>query len=333
MDRFRDSVDARALRFALGFPLMLATAFVVCALLIRTELPEPLAVRWAEGGAADFAPFPAVTGVGAALIVLLGGGVLLQAVPLSRPAVMRRIMMGAGLFVSLFITAVLAAVLVGQLGLDNARQAQVDVTVLAMGSGAALGLGFVMGFVFKADERWSADDEKAVAAALAREIDPGLARDAVSLWVHARSSVFVMLGVATVLPAALLTIALPWLAALLVALALLAAACLFARIRVDRGGLRVFAAGFVRVLEVPAGAIESATQQEIRAADFGGWGYRSHGSTTALLVSSGPAIVVGRSDGRTVTVSGGSAATAENVAQVISRVAARAHRDGGAAGV
>jgi hypothetical protein len=209
----------------------------------------------------------------------------------------------------------------------------VDVAVLAMGSGAALGLGVVMGFVFKADERWSTDDDRAMAEALARELDPDLARDSVSLWVHARSSVFVMLGIATLLPAALLTIAVPWLAALLVALALLAAACLFARIRVDRSGLRVFAAGFVRVMDVPAAAIEGATPKEVRAADYGGWGYRSHGTTTALLVSSGPAVVVDRSDGRTLTVSGGSATTADNVAQVISRVAERAHRPGGAAGV
>ena len=267
------------------------------------------------------------------MIVLVGWAVLVQAVPLSRPAIMRRIMMGTGLFVSLFVTTVLAAVLVGQLGLEDAGGRQVDVAVLAMGSGAALGLGFVMGFVFKADERWSTDDDRAMEEALARELDPDLARDSVSLWVHARSSVFVMLGIATLLPAALLTIAVPWLAALLVALALLAAACLFARIRVDRSGLRVFAAGFVRVMDVPAAAIEAATPKEVRAADYGGWGYRSHGTTTALLVSSGPAVVVDRSDGRTLTVSGGSATTADNVAQVISRVAARARRTGGAADV
>ena len=332
MGKFRDSVDVRALRFAVGFPLVLAAAFVACAVLLRPDLPEPLAVRWAEGAAADFAPFGAVVSVGAAMIVLFGGAVLVQAVPLSRPAIMRRIMMGAGLFVSLFVTTVLAAVLVGQLGLANAGDAQVDVAVLAMGSGAALGLGVVMGFVFKADERWSTDDDRALAEALARELDPDLARDSVGLWVHARSSVFVMLGIATLLPAALLAIAVPWLAALLVALALLGAACLFARIRVDRSGLRVFAAGFVRVMDVPAAAIEGATPKEVRAANYGGWGYRSRGTSTALLVSSGPAVIVDRVDGRTLTVSAGSATTADNLAQVISRVAARARRSGGATG-
>lgn len=331
MGKLRDSVDARALRFAVGFPVMLATGFVVCAFLIRPDLPEPLAVRWAGGIAVDFAPFGAVVGVGAAMIVLIGWAVLVQSVPLSRPAIMRRIMMGTGLFVSLFVATVLAAVLVGQLGLEDASQSEVDVAVLAMGSGAALGLGVVMGFVFKADERWSTDDDRAMEEALALELDPDLARDSVSLWVHARSSVFVMLGIATLLPAALLMIAVPWLAALLVALALLAAACLVARIRVDRSGLRVFAAGFVRVMDVPAAAIKAATPKEVKAADYGGWGYRSHGSATALLVSSGPAVIVDRSDGRTLTVSGGSATTADNVAQVISRVAARARRTGGAA--
>ena len=332
MGKLRESVDARALRFAVGFPLMLAAAFVLCAVLIRADLPEPLAIRWTGDGAADFAPFGAVVGVGAALIVLLGWAVLLQAVPLSRPAIMRRIMMGAGLFVSLFLTTVLAAVLVGQLGLENAREGQVDVAVLAMGSGAALGLAFVMGFVFKADERWSTDDDRAMEAALARELDPDLVRDSVTLWVHARSSVFVMLGIATLLPAALLSIAVPWLAALLAALALVAAACLVARLRVDRGGLRVFAAGIVRVMDVPAAGIEAAAPKEVRAADFGGWGYRRHGTSAALLVSSGPAVVVDRVDGRVLTVSAGTATTADNLAQVISRVAARARRTGGGAG-
>ena len=201
-----------------------------------------------------------------------------------------------------------------------------DVTVLALGSGAALAPGRRHGLVFKADERWSIDDDRAIRQAVERERDPDLARDFVSLWVHARSSVFVMLGIATLLPAALLSIAVPWLSALLVARALLAAAFLFARIRVDRSGLQVFAAGFVRVMDVPAAAIDSATPQEVRAADYGGWGYRGHGGTTAMLVSSGPAVVVDRSDGRRLAVSGGSATTADNMAQVLSRVADRARR-------
>jgi MFS family permease len=329
MGRFRDAVDARALRFAVGFPVLLAAAFVICALLLRPDLPEPLAVFWNSGGPAGFAPFPAFVGVGGALIASIGWLVLLQAVPVSRPVVMRRIMMGAGLSVSLFVTAVLAAILVGQAGLPDARSAEVDAIVLATGSGAALALGVVMGFVFKADQQWTVDDDRALQRELEIELDPDLVRDNVRFWVHARSSVFVMLIVATLFPASLIALALPWLGALLVAVAAVGAAFLFARVKADRSGLRVFLAGFVRVMDVPAAAISSAAAADVRAADYGGWGYRSHGDTKAVLVSSGPAVVVSRTDGHRVAVSGGDAASAERLADVLSRVAARARGEGG----
>ncbi|MDQ0076130.1 hypothetical protein [Arthrobacter oryzae] len=324
MGKIRDSVDAKALRFALGFPVLLAAAFVVCALLLRQDVPDPMAVRWSDAGPAGFAPFSSFAAFGGLIIAAVGWLALGQAVPLSRPAVMRRIMMGAGLSISLFVTAALAAVLVGQAGIADVREAQVDMTVIALGSGAALALGVIVGFVFKADEQWSVDDDRALQAALERELDPELATDSVRLWVHARSSVFVMLGVASLFPAALISIAVPWLGALLVVLAVLAAAFLVARISVDRSGLRVFVAGFVRVMEVPASAISSAAPADVRAADYGGWGYRHHGGTTAMLVSSGPAVVVNRADGKMVAVSGGSTDSAERVAAVLSRVAARA---------
>lgn len=324
MGRIRDSVDVKALRFAAVFPVLLASAFVVCAFLLRADVPDPMAVRWSDAGPAGFAPFSAFVAIGGLIIVLAGWLVLGQAVPLGRPAVMRRLMMGAGLSISLFVTTVLAAVLVGQAGIADVREARVDMSVLALGSGAALPLGVIMFFVFKADERWSVDDERALQEALDRELDPDLAADSVRLWVHARSSVFVMLGIASLFPAALIAIAVPWLGALLVVLAVLAAAFLFARIIVDRSGLRVFVAGFVPVMDVPASAISSAATADVRAADYGGWGYRHHGGTTAMLVSSGPAVVVNRADGRKVAVSGGSTASAEKVAAVLSRVAARA---------
>ncbi|XAS69536.1 hypothetical protein V3C33_09955 [Micrococcaceae bacterium Sec5.7] len=327
MGNFLDAVDVKALRFAVGFPVVLAAAFVFCSLLLRPELPEPLAVRWTDDGGASFAPFAAYVGVGAAMIVGAGWLVLLQAVPVSRPTIMRRIMMGAGLTLCLFVTSVLAAGLVGQAGIGDARESRVDLAVLALGSGAALSLGVVMGFVFKADQRWSPEDERALQLVLARELDPELAGDSIGFWVHARSSVFVMIVIATVFPAALIAIAIPWLGALLVAIAAVAAAFLFARIKADRTGLHVFVAGLVRVMDVPAATISAASAADVRAADYGGWGYRNHGGTVAMLVSSGPAVVVRRTDGRQLAVSGGSPASAARLAEVLTRVAARAHRE------
>ena len=267
-------------------------------------------------------------GVGAALIVVAGWLVLLQAVPVSRPTVMRRIMMGAGLTVSLFVTSVLAAGLVGQAGLADARESSVDMTVLALGSGAALALGVIIGFVFKADQQWSPEDDRALQRALEQELDPDLATDSIRLWVHARSSVFVMIGIASLFPAALIVIAVPWLGALLVAAAVIGAAFLFARVTADRSGLRVFVAGVLPVVDVPAAAISAAEPADIRAADYGGWGYRHHGGTAAMLVSSGPAVVVRKTDGHRLAVSGGNSDSAARLAEVLTRVAARARGEG-----
>ena len=330
MGKFRDAVDAKALRFAVGFPVVLAGAFVFCAFLLRPGLPEPLAVSWTDDGGASFAPFAAYAWGGALIIVAAGWLVLSQAVPVSRPVVMRRIMRGAGLFLCLFVTSVLAAGLVGQSGLADARESRVDLTVLALGSGAALSLGVIMGFVFKADRRWSPDDDRAFELAIARELDPDLARDSIRLWVHARSSVFVMIAVAVLFPAALIVIALPWLGAFLAALAVVAAAFLCARVKADRSGLRVLVAGVLPVMHVPAAAISEASASEVKAADYGGWGYRNHSGTAAMLVSSGPAVVVRKTDGHRLAVSGGSPASAARLADVLTRVAARAH--GGASG-
>ncbi|ADX73425.1 hypothetical protein FJ661_00225 [Pseudarthrobacter phenanthrenivorans] len=331
MGKFMESVDTRALRFAAGYPVVLAGAFVVCAFLLRPDLPEPLAIRWTDDGGAAFAPFGAYVGVGAAMIVLSGWLVLSQALPISRPVLMRRIMMGAGLFLALFVTSVLAAGLVGQAGLADARESRVDMTVLALGSGAAVSLGVVMAFVFKADQQWSPDDDRALQLAIARDADPDLARDNIRLWVHARSSVFIMIAIASLFPSALIAVAVPWLGALLVLLALVGAAFLCARIKADRRGLKVLLAGIVPVMNVPAGAISGATAADVKAADYGGWGYRHHDGTAAMLVSSGPAVVVNKTDGQRLAVSGGSPASAARLAEVLTRVAARARRGGGPA--
>ncbi|NUT71054.1 hypothetical protein [Pseudarthrobacter sp. C4D7] len=326
MGKLLDLVDVKALRFAVGFPVLLAAAFVYCASLLRPDLPEPLAILWTNDGGAAFAPFWAYVGGGAAGIVLTGWLVLLQAAPLGRPVLMRRIMMGIGFFLSLFITSVLAAGLIGQTGLADARQSHVDMTVLALGSGAAVSLGVTMAMVYKADRQWSPDDDRALRSAIVTELDPDLARDTIRLWVHARSSVFVMIGIAFLFPAALLAVVVPWLGILLVALAIVGAGFLFARVSADRRGLRVLLAGVVPVMDVPAGAISAASAADVKAADYGGWGYRHHQGTAAMLVSSGPAVVVSRTDGGRLAISGGSQASAARLADVLTRVAARARR-------
>ncbi|MEO3942781.1 hypothetical protein V3C41_17055 [Paenarthrobacter nicotinovorans] len=328
MGSFRDTVDFRALRFAIAFPLLLSAGFVVCAQMLRNDLPNPVAVMWNADGGSSFAPFGAYVAGGAALIAFCGWAVFLQAVSITRPVVMRRVMMGLGLTVSLFITTVVAAGLVGQSGLSEARESHVDPIVLAMGSGAAVALGVVMMFAFKPDPRWTREDDVALQQELTLLEDPDLARDTLRLWVHARSSVFIMIIVSAVFPAALIAVVVPWLGALVAVAALVGAGFLFARVRADRGGLQVFAGGILRVLTVPAVEIAAAAPAEVKAADYGGWGWRRHDDATAMLVSSGPAVVVRKLNGGRVALSAGSQASADKLAGILNRAARRARDDG-----
>ncbi|MFP3580443.1 hypothetical protein SB659_12760 [Arthrobacter sp. SIMBA_036] len=328
MGTFRETLDLRALRFALVFPMLLAIGFASCSQMLRNNLPDPVAVMWNADGGSSFAPFGAYVAGGSGLIALFGWVTFIQAVPLSRPVVMRRIMMGIGLMVSLFMTTVLAAGLVGQSGVGNARLSHVDPIVLAMGSGAALALGVVMMFAFKPDPRWTAEDDAALQSELRLLADPDLARDSLRMWVHARSSVFVMIIVSAGFPAALIAVVIPWLGALVAAAALVAASFLFARVRADRDGLQVFAAGVLRVLRVPAGDISAAAAADVKAADFGGWGLRHHEDSTAMLVSSGPAVVVNQRNGRRVALSAGTQDAADKVAGILNRAANRAQHGG-----
>ena len=55
MGKILDAVDTKALRFAIGFPVLLAAGFAVCAVLLRPDLPEPLAVMWNNDGGTAFA--------------------------------------------------------------------------------------------------------------------------------------------------------------------------------------------------------------------------------------------------------------------------------------
>jgi hypothetical protein len=328
MGSFRDTVDFRALRFAVSFPLLLAGGFVVCAQMLRNSLPNPVAVMWNADGGTSFAPFGAYVAGGAALIVFCGWAAFLQSVSLSRPVIMRRVMMGLGLMVSLFITTVLAAGLVGQSGAADARTTHVDPVVLAMGSGAALALGIVMMFAFKPDPRWTQEDDAALQAELRLLEDPDIASDTLRMWVHARSSVFIMIIVSAVFPAALIAVAVPWLGALVAVAALVGAGFLFARVRADRGGLQVYAGGLVRVLTVPAVDIAAAAPADVKAADYGGWGWRHHDDATAMLVGSGPAVVVRKLNGGRVALSAGTQASADKLAGILNRAAHRAHDDG-----
>jgi hypothetical protein len=86
-----------------------------------------------------------------------------------------------------------------------------------------------------------------------------------------------------------------------VTLALVTGACLaFARLRVsvDRRGLRVVSSLFrVPIKQLALTEVASARAEAIRPLEWGGWGYRTMPGRSAVVLTSGPGIVVQRHNG------------------------------------
>lgn len=119
-------------------------------------------------------------------------------------------------------------------------------------------------------------------------------------------------GLLVVYAAALAGVARNWtagIALLIVGLVLLAFAS--AHVKVDRRGLTV-AAGLAPwpVLRVPLKNIAAADSRNISPlADYGGWGYRFRPGRSGLVLRSGEAIVLRRTNGREFAVTVGDSVT------------------------
>lgn len=75
--------------------------------------------------------------------------------------------------------------------------------------------------------------------------------------------------------------------------------CARFEVTVDHRGLRV-TTGLVRlpIKRIPLDRVERAEAQDVQAGDWGGWGYRVMPGRSALVLRSGPALVVTTADGR-----------------------------------
>jgi hypothetical protein len=89
----------------------------------------------------------------------------------------------------------------------------------------------------------------------------------------------------------------------LAAAALAAGAFAWVQVTVDERGLRIGLGPWAwTVKKMPLEAIATATAESIEALDWGGWGYRVKPGRSALVLHSGPAIVLELTDGRRFAV-------------------------------
>ena len=312
-------IDARALRFALIFPLLLAAALFLGGFLINAQLPDGVGLPL--GGAPI--PVGSFLSIGAAVIVLLGAGVGGQGARTSLPVMTRKILLGVGMTLQLGVFTLFAAALLGQGAPGGLPAERVDGFVLLMGCGLAMAMGVVLAMTFKPAEQWSANDDKVLARLLDAEADPTASNDALAYFLHPKSSVIIMILLAAVLPGALLTLVSPWIFPAVVVLALIVIALLCATVHVDRRQLVVKALGVVPVLVVPCQSVDAAVSLDIVAKDYGGWGLRKHNGSATFLTYSGAAVVLRLKNGGKAVVSVPNLDLADDLSAILNRRAGK----------
>ncbi|MFJ3956802.1 hypothetical protein [Arthrobacter sp. NPDC090010] len=291
--RRRDgSVDWKTLRFALGFPLLVAAAFALASGTLTARLPSAVAFRWEASGGVAFTDFASYRLVSALLIVVPPLPFLLLAAITTFPVLMRRIMLSIGISLSLFLCTAAAAGLAGQLDVPDAHASHVDELVLLLGTGGAVALGLLVHYVYAPAAQWDPKDDRALREELEALAYPELAAAARPVWARPRSSVLVMAALLGVFPAAFLSILSPWIGLAVLVLDLLCCILLLLRITVTRKGLGIRVGGLAPAAWVPAERIFTAEALRAKASDYGGWGPRSGPWGRSLLVTSGPAVMV-----------------------------------------
>jgi len=316
-------VDARALRFALIFPILLSVALVVGGLLIGQQHHGALELPW--GG--DPVSLPGLLAAGVAGILVLGAGVGSQGARTTLPRTLRRVLLGAAVTFQLATFTLFMAALLGQAGGAAAPAVRIDGYVLLMGCGLAAAMGVVLALTFKPEEQWSPADDRALARAFEAAQDPGAINDKLGYLLHPRSSVIMMILMAAVLPGALLALISPWILVAAVALALLVIAMLCATVQVDRRRLTVKLFGAVPVLVAPCAGVEAAVSLDIVAKDYGGWGLRRHSGSATFLSYSGAAVVLRNNDGSRAVVGAPNLDVADELSAILNRRAGKAQHE------
>lgn len=312
-------VDARAMRFALVFPLLLAIGLIAGGLMMTAKLPGGAVLPW--GG--DPVSMPVFLAVGAAVILLVGAGLGSFGARTKLPRTLRRILLGVAMALQLAACTLFAAALLGQAGEGSLPSVRVDGYVLLMGCGLAAAMGVVLALTFKPDEQWTSADDQALAALLVAEEDPQAAHDQLAYFLHPRSSVIIMILLIAVLPGAFMSLISPWILLALVVAALATIAMLCATVQVDRERLSVKILGVIPVLLTPCQGVDAAVSLDIVAGDYGGWGLRKHSGSAAYLVRSGAAVVLRINDGGKVVVGAPNLDAADELSEILNRRAGK----------
>ena len=311
----------------LGVPAVMVAVVVAVALSWRPELPDPIAIHWGPGGAADrFGPFgPHVIAHGV-IVMTFAAGLWAVGWFWGREAITRRFTAGAAVWFAGVLSGVLLGNLYIQRGLADATEVGTADGPLAFAFGTATVAALLAAWAVPGDRR---QPTVAPLPEGARTLDLG--RDEHATWVQevGQEGLRIIAGGVLAFAVVMGAVTRQWafVAAVTAALALLFAAVFRWTVTVDNNGLT--ARSMLRRPRVRVPLDEIVIAEEVQVSplrEFGGWGLRTgRGGRTGVVVRKGSSLQVERTGGRVLVVTVDDAATG---AALLNTLAARARTRG-----
>ena len=285
-------------------PLLLGALAAAWIFSVADRLPTELASHWNSKNEVD--GYMSVTGT-ALMAFLFGGGLGALMAPLAlmlraQTVLFARIGVGFGLAFGVAMTALAVAVVAGQLDLADVSHAEISGPVVAVGIAAAFVVGCVATWLYRPGEVDRTQSSEAAATNAAAGQDhtdlgrQGRERASRGENLHIRVSMgawkwCLSLGVGLIVAVSMYFI-FPALALLgLVVGGFIWVFCQGTAV-IGPDGVKVLASGFWKLMPLNWPELNSAEVQEIKAMDYGGWGYRMGGGSVGFIMGNGPAVVM-----------------------------------------
>lgn len=284
-------------------PLLLGVLAAVWILSVAGSLPAELASHWNSKNEVD--GWISVAGAAWMAVAMGAMGALIAPMGLlfrSQSLLTARIGVGFGLAFGVGMVALSVAMVAGQIDLVDTSQADLSGPVMAVG----VALAFVMGFAglwfyrpaeedreqsaesLAVNETATARDSPLAAAAQAKAARGETLRIKVSMggWAAVLS-----LGVGGIVAVSTYFI-FPALALLGLVVAAITWVFCSGTAVIAPEGHKVMAGGFWKVMPLEWKEVKRASVEDIKAMDYGGWGYRMNGGSVGFIMASGPALVI-----------------------------------------
>jgi len=310
-------------------PLLIALAGVIAVLVSLPQLPNPVAVHWGTSGAADgFGP-PWLALILPPVVVLLYTALVVPVIHMTdeRHVVTanQKLILSIASFLAVVVTGVIAGSTVMQRGLADAASAPSVVPLLLTSFGIAIACAWGLWFVLPpvsppsdvADEVPTLDLDVTARGVWIENIGPSRSLGIVLIVVVTAAAVG---GAVALWLTSLFTVFLVY-APAMAAVVLLTVGTVYWTVTIDSRGIRVVSAlGFPRFV-IALADIESGVVTAVPPiGHFGGWGLRWGGrGRTGIILRSGEALQVKRTNGRALVVTVSRAATAAALLNALAR--------------